>query len=86
MMWWYPNGMGGWGAAGMIVSMVLFWALVIVGITALVRLLTRHPPTAAPRSTPEQVLGKRFARGDIDEQEYRRIRDALHEPRPAPIP
>jgi len=30
-MWWYGPGMNGWGYGLMTVSMVLFWALIILG-------------------------------------------------------
>ncbi|MEU6646652.1 SHOCT domain-containing protein [Saccharomonospora sp. NPDC046836] len=66
--------MSGWGYALMTVGLVLFWALVILGVVALIRYLTRaaQGPERAdtPRPTPEQVLAERFARGEIDEQEY----------------
>jgi putative membrane protein len=81
MMYWYGDHMSGWGYALVTVSMVLFWALIIVGVVALVRYLGRSgQQTAAPpfeRPTPEQVLAERFASGDIDEDEYRRRLDTL---------
>ena len=65
----------------MSVSMVLFWALVIAGVIALVRYLGRSSQhtrdSGAARSTPEQVLAERFARGDIDDEEYRRRLETL---------
>ena len=74
MMFWYGNGMGGWGYALMPVSMVLFWGLVILGVIALIRYFARTPQrpdgTRAAHPTAEQVLAERFARGEIDEQEY----------------
>jgi putative membrane protein len=74
MMFWYGNGVSGWGYAFMSVSMVLFWGLVILGVVALVRYLGRTPQgtegVGAQRLTPEQVLAERFARGEIDEREY----------------
>lgn len=75
MMFWYDNGMSGWGYALMTVSMVLFWGLVVLGGVALIRYLARSSRpsdgTDTPRVTPERVLAERFARGEIDEQEYR---------------
>jgi putative membrane protein len=75
MMWWYGNGMGAWGYTLMTVSNVLFWALIIVGLIALVRYVSRgrgdSVQTAAPQATPEQILARRFAAGEINEQEYR---------------
>jgi len=79
MMYW-GSGMGGWGMAFMTVSNLLFWGLLIAGIVALVRYLSRgtQPGTpAADRATPQQLLAERFARGDIDEEEYSRRRNVL---------
>jgi putative membrane protein len=64
----YGYGMGGWGMALMTVSSVLFWALVIAGVVAVVRYIARdaqrsHPAMHGP--TPQQTLAERFARGDI---------------------
>jgi putative membrane protein len=70
MMFWYGNGMSGWGYALMTVGMVLFWGLVIFGVVVLIRYLARSSQGTAQRPTPEQMLAERFARGEIDEQEY----------------
>jgi putative membrane protein len=83
MMWWYGNGMGGWGYALMMVSNVLFWSLIIFGVVAVVRYLARGDRAAGPRLTPEQLLAERFARGEIDEEEYhQRLTTLRHGPRP----
>jgi putative membrane protein len=80
MMYWYGSGISGWGYALMTVSMILFCGAVIFGIVALVRYVSRadQPPEAppppgspAPPQTPEQLLAERFARGEINEEEYR---------------
>jgi putative membrane protein len=91
MMYWYGSGMSGWGYALMTVSMVLFWGAVIFGIVALVRYIGRggQPGAAAPSQppTPERLLAERFARGEIDEEEYHRrlaaLRSAGHAGAPA---
>lgn len=75
MMFWYDHDMGWWGYAGMGIGMVLFWALIVVGIIALVRFsfgaATANPPAAQPTNhAPEQILANRFAHGEIDENEY----------------
>ncbi|MGE5288594.1 MAG: SHOCT domain-containing protein [Micromonosporaceae bacterium] len=84
MMYWYGSGMSGWGYALMTIGMVLFWGAVIAGIVALVRYVGRSSQhsgqqTAAPLSpqAPERLLAERFARGEIDEEEYRRRLAAL---------
>jgi putative membrane protein len=74
MMFWYDHDMSGWGYAGMGIGMVLFWALVLGGIFALVRLASadrtsRYSTGSEPDA--QQLLAVRFARGEIDEAEYR---------------
>jgi putative membrane protein len=72
MMYW-GNGMGGWGMLLMTISSLLFWVLVVAGIVALVRYAGRGGLTGTPtggRPTPQQLLAERFARGEIDEEEY----------------
>jgi putative membrane protein len=76
MMWWYGNGMGGWGYGLMVGANLLLWGLLAAGVVALLR---RSAGSAQPRPTPEELLAERFARGDIDEEEYRRRRDVLRE-------
>ena len=81
MMNWYGNGMNGWGYGLMTISMLLFWALVITGVVVVVRYLSRHgglTSNAQPgHRTPEQILSERFARGDIDDEEYRQRTEVL---------
>ena len=68
MMYWYGTGTGmtGWGYLFMVVGMVLPWLVVIGGGVWLTRFLRRRGATA-----PEQVLAGRFARGEVDETQYR---------------
>ena len=73
-MYW-GNSMGGWGMLLMTFSGLLFWGLVITGIVLLVRSTGRgSQPAPSPTRPPmpEQVLADRFARGEIDEDEYTR--------------
>jgi putative membrane protein len=85
MMFWSDHDMSGWGYAGMVIGMVLFWVLIIVGIIALIRYTTgatQTRVTATPHyrdyETPEQVLACRFACGEIDDTEYRNRLEVLH--------
>jgi uncharacterized membrane protein len=77
----------GWGAwLVMSIMMVLFWGLVIAGIVVLVRYLTGSrqgggPAAASGRSSAEDILAERFARGEIDEDEYTKRRQRLREDR-----
>lgn len=59
-------------------SMVLFWALLILGIVLLGRLLWRRTNGApSGRSDALSILGERFARGEIDREEYQERRSVL---------
>jgi putative membrane protein len=69
-------GYYGWGA-GMGIMMIVFWALVIIGIVYLVRYLAKGPPRYEPRETPLDILKKRYAKGEITKEEYNRIKDDL---------
>ncbi len=75
VMFWTDHDVGGWGYALMSLSMLVFWGLVITGIVLLVRNLGRSPQPG--RATPEQILAERFARGEIDEDEYQRRLQSL---------
>ena len=78
MMWWYRDGISGWGYVLMTVSMVVFWGVLIAGGSAVFRYLNRtpvNPGSGETRPTPEQLLAEQFARGGIDAEEYRRRLD-----------
>ena len=89
MMFWSDHDMSGWGYTGMIIGMVLFWALIIVGIIALIRYTSGATQTRAisqpqPDSDyerPEQLLAGCFARGELDETEYRHRLEVLRDAR-----
>jgi putative membrane protein len=53
---------------------ILFGALIVIGIALLIR-RPAPPPVAAPpvdqRSQAQRILEERFARGEIDEAEFR---------------
>lgn len=78
MMYWYGAGMPGWGYLLMASSSLLFWGLLIVAGVALFR-IGRRPLDLrhGARPMPEQILADRLARGEIDEDEYRRRLGAL---------
>ncbi|MEU1925095.1 SHOCT domain-containing protein [Streptomyces albogriseolus] len=79
MMFWYDHDVSGWGWFAMSASMILFWALIITAAVLLFRALGRpheHTHSAAGPS-PEQLLAERFARGEINEEEYQRRLAAL---------
>jgi putative membrane protein len=69
MMYWG----NGWGYLMMGLGMIVFWGLLIAGIVVLVRSFggASRPSTPSPGPNPQQLLAERFARGEIDEREYR---------------
>lgn len=62
----------GWGWWWMAIAMVLFW-----GAVALVVVLLVRRPTSSTRRDAQDVLDERYARGEIDAEEYRTRREAL---------
>ena len=76
MMGWYGGGMG----LGAWLFMGTFWvALLALIVWLVVRLLpsgNRSAPGGSVES-PEDILDRRFARGEIDEQTYAAQRSAL---------
>ena len=65
-MWPYMGSMGWW--------MVLWWVAGIVVLVLVVRLVAGTTGGFPPRSdeTPEQILKRRYAKGEIDREEYQR--------------
>jgi putative membrane protein len=65
--WWWVMGIG--------------WLVFLAFIGFVVYLLVRHHTDTGTSgrqgNTAEQLLAERLARGEIDEDEYRRRRDAL---------
>ncbi|MEI7543191.1 MAG: SHOCT domain-containing protein [Mycobacteriaceae bacterium] len=73
-MWEHGWGWGGWLL--MVAAMALFWVALIVGVVLAIRFLSavNRQPTHSPGyqlTGPEDVLADRFARGEIDPEEYR---------------
>ena len=61
-----------WSGMGFgVVFMLLFWMVVVLGIVALIRwLLTLQSPNQEGDKTPLELLQERYARGEIDRDEY----------------
>ena len=79
MMDWYDGGIGWGGWVVMTLMMLAFWALLIFGGVAVYR-STRRDDSRTPdgRAEAERLLDERFARGEIDAEDYRTRRELLH--------
>jgi putative membrane protein len=57
--------------------MLLVWAVVIAGIIWAVRTADRNERSGSSRRRPIDILAARYARGEIDEDEFDRRRRQL---------
>ena len=70
--WWGVHPMGWmWGAwgVGMMLMMLVFWALLIAGVVLGVRWLARQGGTSHPDEALE-ILRRPYAKGEIDRDEF----------------
>ena len=72
----YDHMDNGWGIV-MLLTMIALWALVAFVVVLLVKGKNDRVAPGAPRSSAEQILAERLARGDIDPAEYRERLEAL---------
>lgn len=75
---------GGWGVGGWLVMGLMMLVVWIVPIALLVWLILGnfHPGQTArstPRSSADQILAERYARGEIDEEEFTRRSEVLRQ-------
>lgn len=70
-MWGHMDGWGpGWGWFAM--GHLLWWVLLLVAIAVLVRWTLGHGPHRSPGGSDRalDLLRERYARGEIDQQEF----------------
>jgi putative membrane protein len=84
---WMHSGWGwGWMSLMMVV-MLLFWGGIIFGVVWLIRGVPRGDAAvaekAASRESPVEILERRFAEGEISEDDYRARREVLVNQAPA---
>jgi len=68
-------GPGVWIA--MALMMFVFWGVVVAAIVLVVRALRPHGNASTTARDAERILDERFARGEIDADEYQQRRDLL---------
>jgi putative membrane protein len=82
MHWWNGWGSGyGMGYGFGWLFMILFWALVILGIVYLVKMLAGHASKPEQKETAEEILKKRFARGELGREEFEKAMQVLRQER-----
>ena len=70
-MWEYHDG--GWWIV-MWLSMAIFWGLLIIGVLTLANWFTKGETRG---DSAEDILSRRLAVGEIDQEQYRALRDEL---------
>ena len=70
MVGWHHDGVGWDGWILMTLAMVAFWALVAFAVLAFFRDSRDSAEPIPDLRDPIQILDERFARGEIDEDEY----------------
>ncbi|MCX5193119.1 MULTISPECIES: SHOCT domain-containing protein [unclassified Streptomyces] len=78
----------------MSLTTLIFWTLIVAATVLVVRALRRDgadgrtapAPYSASDSGAERLLAERFARGEIDEEEYTRRLAVLRSHGPGPTP
>ncbi len=80
---WQHTGIGIGGWIVMLIAMVVFWSVIVFGVVALVRYLVHHggPAQSATGDQAETILRERFAKGEINEDEYRAKLDLIRSKR-----
>ncbi|MDK2865546.1 MAG: hypothetical protein PWP37_1738 [Thermotogota bacterium] len=81
MMHWWP---GGWWFSGLHpIWMIISWVFGIAVIVAVIWIIVRavntfmYGGTHGKKKSAEEILDERFARGEISEEEYRKIKETL---------
>lgn len=75
-MWW-ENGTSWGGWIVMLLIMVALWSLIVFGLVAIFRDGRSGPAEGRRPDEALQTLDQRFARGEIDVEEYHARQDIL---------
>lgn len=79
--WWPRNNANGW--IGMIIGVIIFVAAIVVLIVILLRPKRMDHYGDNSRGNQDnsmRILDERFAKGEIDEEEYKKRKEILKKP------
>jgi putative membrane protein len=89
MLWYWNGGVRWWGWLFGFLATLVFWGCLFYLVLALLRSGAsrehhHHDDVAGSNEDPERTLARRFANGEIDEEEFHRRLDVLraHHDRP----
>jgi putative membrane protein len=77
MMFGYGEHWAWWQGGLMWVGMIVFWGLLIWAAYTLISNLTRKPGGQDDGDEARHILDQRLARGEIDAEEYQRLRELI---------
>ena len=75
-MWGYHYFDGGMGFGGIVLNLI-FWFVLIYALFSLSQGGKKGPGECRHKETPMDVLKRRYAAGEIKEEEYQRIKKEL---------
>ncbi len=76
MHWGGDFGMG-FGGGG--IFMIFFWGLIILGVVYLVKIILGGGSTEEKKNeSAQEILEKRFARGEISKEEFEKAMEVLN--------
>lgn len=73
---WYGHGGTSWMGALWGVLMLAFWVLVIVGLVLIIKRYAHHHEGAI-RDDPLEIAKARYARGEINKDEFTQLKKDL---------
>jgi len=85
-MHWDDHASNGWMFVLMIGWFTILVVVVVLAVVAVIRFQNRNAPDrhyAVPMSSARQILLQQFARGELDEDEFRRRLAVLDEVEPS---
>ena len=60
------------------IGMILWWALIILAVVALVRWVMREMPSGRNGKSAREILDERYARGELSKTEFEERRKDLN--------